>query len=153
MWVSAIVAYLHYLSFMLCFGALVLEAFTLKKELSLNEAWKIVIADAVYGISATVVLVTGILRVLYFGKGTDYYLSNPVFYTKVAIFLGVGLVSLYPTVSFIGWVKGLRHGESPKLELLKLNRLLWLIRAEIVGFTLIPLLAAIMARGIGTILG
>lgn len=151
MWVNAIVAYLHYLSFMLCFGALVLEIFilTLKNELSLNEAWKIVIADAVYGISATVVLVTGILRVIYFGKGADYYLSNPVFYTKVAIFLVVGSLSLYPTVSFIGWVKGLLNGEIPKLELLKLNRLIWLIRAEIVGFTLIPLLATIMARGIG----
>jgi putative membrane protein len=118
--------------------------------LSLNEAWKIVIADAVYGISATVVLVTGILRVIYFGKGTDYYLSNPVFYAKVVVFIVVGLLSLYPTISFIGWVKSLQQGQAPKLELLKLNRLIWLIRIELVGFTLIPLLAAIMARGIGT---
>jgi putative membrane protein len=150
MWISAIVAYLHYLSFMLCFGALVSEALNLKKELSLNEAWKIVIADAVYGISATVVLVTGILRVIYFGKGTDYYLSNPVFYAKVVVFIVVGLLSLYPTISFIGWLKSLQQGQAPKLELLKLNRLIWLIRIELVGFTLIPLLAAIMARGIGT---
>ncbi|MBD2510982.1 DUF2214 family protein [Nostoc muscorum FACHB-395] len=150
MWISAIVAYLHYLSFMLCFGALVSEALNLKKELSLNEAWKIVIADAVYGISATVVLVTGILRVIYFGKGTVYYLSNPVFYAKVVVFIVVGLLSLYPTISFIGWVKSLQQGQAPKLELLKLNRLIWLIRIELLGFTLIPLLAAIMARGIGT---
>ncbi|QHG17161.1 DUF2214 family protein [Nostoc sp. ATCC 53789] len=149
MWISAIVAYLHYLSFMLCFGALVSEALNLKKELSLNEAWKIVIADAVYGISATVVLVTGILRVIYFGKGADYYLSNPVFYAKVVVFIVVGLLSLYPTISFIGWVKSLQQGQAPKLEFLKLNRLIWLIRIELVGFTLIPLLAAIMARGIG----
>ncbi|ACC83071.1 DUF2214 family protein [Nostoc punctiforme] len=148
--ISAIVAYLHYLSFMLCFGALVSEALNLKKELSLNEAWKIVIADAVYGISATVVLVTGILRVIYFGKGTDYYLSNPVFYAKVVVFIVVGLLSLYPTISCIGWLKSLQQGQAPKLELLKLNRLIWLIRIELVGFTLIPLLAAIMARGIGT---
>jgi putative membrane protein len=135
---------------MLCFGALVSEALNLKKELSLNEAWKIVIADAVYGISATVVLVTGILRVIYFGKGTVYYLSNPVFYAKVVVFIVVGLLSLYPTISFIGWVKSLQQGQAPKLELLKLNRLIWLIRIELLGFTLIPLLAAIMARGIGT---
>ncbi|QKQ77221.1 DUF2214 family protein [Nostoc sp. TCL240-02] len=149
MWISAIVAYLHYLSFMLCFGALVSEALNLKKELSLNEAWKIVIADAVYGISATVVLVTGILRVIYFGKGTDYYFSNPVFYAKVVVFIVVGLLSLYPTISFIGWMKSLQQGQAPKLELLKLNRLIWLIRIELVGFILIPLLAVIMARGIG----
>jgi putative membrane protein len=132
---------------MLCFGALVLEAFTLKKELDWKEAWKIVLADAVYGISATGVLVTGILRVLYFGKGTSYYLNNPVFYIKVAIFLAVGLLSLYPTVAFINWLKDLQQKQAPQLESAKLNRLLWLIRAELFGFTLIPLLATIMAKG------
>ncbi|BAY26165.1 hypothetical protein NIES2100_59780 [Calothrix sp. NIES-2100] len=149
MWVSAIVAYLHYLSFILCFGVLVLEAFTLNTELSLKEAGKIVIADAIYGISAIVVLITGILRVVYFGKGTDYYLHNPVFYAKVAAFIVVGCLSIYPTVSFLSWLKSLLQGEAPKLELAKLNRLIWLIRAELVGFILIPLLAVIMARGIG----
>ncbi|BAZ52291.1 hypothetical protein NIES4103_49510 [Nostoc sp. NIES-4103] len=148
--VSAIVAYLHYLSFMLCFGALVLEAFNLKQELSRNEAWKIVIADAVYGISATVVFITGILRVIYFAKGTDYYLSNPFFYAKVAVFIAVGSLSIYPTVSFIGWLLELRQGRVPKLELRKLNRLIWLIRIELVGFILIPLLATIMATQVGT---
>jgi putative membrane protein len=144
--VNIIVVYLHYLSFMLCFAALTLEAFTLKKELPLHEAWKIVIADAVYGISAVGILITGILRVLYFGKGTDYYLNNPVFYVKVTIFLLVGLLSIYPTVSFINWVKDLLQKQSPTLESIKINRLLWLIRAELVGFILIPLLATIMAR-------
>lgn len=151
MWVNAIVAYLHYLSFMLCFGALVLEVFHLKKELNLSETWKIVIADAVYGISATIVLVTGILRVLYFGKGTDYYFSNPVFYTKVAVFLVVGSLSLYPTVCFIGWVKNLRQGQVPKLELSQLKRLRWFIGVELAGLSIIPLLATIMARGIGAV--
>jgi len=149
MWISSIVEYLHYLSLMLCFGALVLEAFTLKKELSLSEAWKIVIADAVYGISATAILITGILRVIYFGKGTDYYVSNPIFYVKVMLFLVVGSLSIYPTVSFISWLKNLLQGEAPQLEIRKLNRLIWLIRVELVGFTLIPLLATIMATGIG----
>lgn len=144
--VNIIVAYLHYLSFMLCFSALTLEAFTLKKELNLHEAGKIVIADAVYGISAVGILVTGILRVLYFGKGTEYYLNNPLFYIKVTIFLLVGLLSIYPTVSFINWVKDLLQNQAPKLDTIKLNRLLWLIRVELMGFILIPLLATIMTR-------
>lgn len=130
----------------MCFGALTLEAFTLKKELSLHETWKIVIADAVYGISAVGILVTGALRVLYFGKGTEYYLNNPFFYIKVIIFLVVGLLSIYPTFSFINWVKDLLQNQSPKLDAIKLNRLLGLIRFELMGFILIPLLATIMAR-------
>jgi putative membrane protein len=151
MLVSAVVAYLHYLGLMLSFGALVLEIFILnsQKELSLNDAWKIVIADTVYGISAVMILATGVLRVIYYGKGSEYYLNNPVFYTKVAIFLLVGGLSLYPTVSFISWVPALQKGTAPKVESTQVNRLIWLIRTEIVGFALIPLLAALMARGIG----
>jgi putative membrane protein len=140
------VTYLHYLSFMLCFAALAVEALTLKKELSLQDAWKIVIADAIYGISALGILVTGILRVLYFGKGREYYLNNPVFYIKVTVFLLVGLLSIYPTVSFLKWIKSLLQNQLPELELVKVKRLLWLIRFELVGFGLIPLLATIMAR-------
>ena len=76
MWASAITAYLHYLGFMVAFGALVIESHTLKKDLSLAEAWRVLIADTVYGLSAITILITGILKVIYFGKGTDYYLGS-----------------------------------------------------------------------------
>lgn len=148
MWGSTVTAYLHYAGFMLAFAALTLEQFCLKPELSLETAWKIVWADALYGISATIVLVTGILRVLYFGQGTDYYLHNPVFYTKVGIFLCVGALSLYPTISFLTWIKALQQGSVPKLERSQVDRLSWLIKIELCGLLLIPLLAAALARGI-----
>ncbi len=148
MWESAITAYLHYLSFMLAFGALVVESQTLKKDLSLEAAWRVVVADAIYGLSATVILITGLLRVIYFGKGTDYYLSSPVFYIKIGIFILVSLLSLYPTFSFLSWIKSLRESQPPKLELLQVQRLSWLIRGELVGFACIPLFAALLARGI-----
>jgi len=149
MWNSAIAAYLHYSSFMLAFAALTLEGFTLKQDLSLAEARKIMIADGVYGAAATTVLITGILRVLYFGQGKDYYLSNPVFYIKVGIFLVVGALSLYPTFSFLSWLPDLRQGKPPTLETPQVNRITWLIRAELVGLILIPILAAMLARGLG----
>jgi putative membrane protein len=114
MWQSAITAYLHYLGFMIAFGALVIEHLTLKKDLSLSEAWRVVIADGIYGLSATTILVTGILRVIYFGKGTDYYLSSPVFYTKISIFIVISLLSLYPTFSFLTWIKDLLNEQTPK---------------------------------------
>lgn len=63
----------------------------------------------------------------------------------------VGLASLYPTISFIAWLTELQQGQTPKLELAKLKRLKWLLRVELIGLILIPLLATIMARGIGAI--
>ncbi len=148
MWGSAIAAYLHYLGFMLAFGALTIEHLTLKKDLNVTEAWRIVIADAIYGLSAVMILITGVLRVMYFGKGTDYYLSNPVFYIKVGLFILVSLLSLYPTFSFVSWVKNLQDSQSPELESPQLKRLTWLIRGELLGLALIPLFAAVLARGI-----
>lgn len=148
MWESAITAYLHYLSFMVAFGALVVESQNLSKDINLEAAWKVVIADAIYGLSAVTILITGVLRVIYFGKGTDYYLSSPVFYTKVGIFILVSLLSLYPTFSFLSWIKNLRNNQPPQMELPQLQRLSWLIRGELFGFALIPLLAAVLARGI-----
>ena len=147
MWESAATAYVHYLSFMLAFGALAVESQTLKKDLSLEDAWRLVIADTIYGLSATTVLITGILRVLYFGKGQDYYLSSPIFYTKVGIFVIVGLLSLYPTFSFISWIKTLRDRQPPNLELSQVQILSWMIRGELMGLVLIPLFAALLARG------
>jgi putative membrane protein len=146
---SAIVAYLHYISFMVSFGALAIEGLTLKPDLSLKDGWRIVIADAFYGVAATTVLVTGVLRVLYFGKGTDYYVNNPIFWVKVGLFLLVGTVSLYPTISFIRWVNSLRQQLPPKVPTEVVMGLRRVIQVELLGFLAIPLFAALMARGIG----
>jgi len=146
MWASSITAYFHYLGFMLAFASLTVEAFNLKKEMTLEEAKRVSFADAAYGIAAVIILVTGVLRVLYFGKGTDYYLSNPFFYAKMGVFVIISLLSLYPTFTFISWIKDLQNDRTPRLEIEQVNRLSWLIKGELFGFTLVPLLAAIMAR-------
>ncbi len=114
--------------------------------MSLDEAQKVAIADGVYGASALTILITGILRVIYFGKGTEYYLHNPFFWVKIGIFIIISLLSLYPTITFILWFKDFQQKQPPSLELSKVNRISWLIKGELLGFILIPLSAAIMAR-------
>lgn len=146
MWVSAITAYFHYLGFMLAFVALTVEISHLKKEMTLDEAKRVIFADAAYGLAATIILATGVLRVLYFGKGTDYYLHNPFFYAKMSIFVLVSFFSLYPTFTFLSWIKGIRFEQPTSLDITQVNRLSWLIKGELFGFILLPLLAAIMAR-------
>lgn len=149
MWSSAFVAYGHTIGIMVIFAALVTETLTLRQELTLQQAWRISIADGVYGLAATLVLVTGILRVLFFGKGTDYYLHQPVFWAKVAVFGVVSLLSVVPTVSFIRWIAPLRAQRPPTLSQPQVSRLQLLIRLELMGVAVIPLLASMMARHIG----
>jgi putative membrane protein len=101
MWASAIAAYLHYLSLGLIFAALSTELFTLKQDLTNRDGWRILIADTIYGIAGIAVLVTGILRVLYYAKDASYYMEQPVFWAKMGVFIIVGTLSLYSTFSFV----------------------------------------------------
>ena len=145
----ALVAYGHYLSFMVCFAALVLERRLIRPQPDRRDAIWMVITDIVYGIAALGVLGTGILRVLYFGQGSSFYTENPLFWWKVGAYLAVGTLSLYPTITYILWAIPLRKGELPQVSESLATRLKWILNIEILGFALIPLLAALMARGVG----
>lgn len=146
---SAGVAYVHYLSFMLCFAALVVERRLIRPDPDRRTATVMVITDIVYGMAALAVLLSGILRVLYFGQGTEFYTVNPLFWWKVGLYLSVGGLSLYPTITYVFWAIPLRKGELPKVSEALASRLAWIINIELVGFALIPFLATLMARGVG----
>lgn len=143
------VAYVHYLSFMLCFGALVLERRLIRPNPNKADATLMVITDVVYGIAALALLGSGILRVVHFGQGSGFYTENPLFWWKVGLYLSVGGLSLYPTITYITWAIPLRKGELPQVSEGLANRLAWILNIELVGFALIPLLATLMARGVG----
>ena len=146
---SASVAYLHYLSFMLCFGALIFERISLKPNPNRNEAISMVVADVIYGIAGVVLLVTGIYRVIKFGQGSEFYTQNPIFWTKIGVFAFVGSLSLYPTVTYVLWAIPLSKGTLPKVTENLVARIRLIINVELVGFASIPFLATLMARGVG----
>ncbi|MCT0226572.1 DUF2214 family protein [Synechococcus sp. CS-1328] len=146
---SAAVAYVHYLSFMLCFGALVLERRLIRPNPSKQDATLMVITDVIYGLAALALLGSGILRVLHFGQGSAFYTENPLFWWKVGLYLSVGTLSLYPTVTYILWAIPLRKGEAPQVSEALAKRLGWILNIELAGFAAIPLLATLMARGVG----
>ncbi len=146
---SASVAYVHYLSFMVCFGALIYERISLKSNPSRQEAISMVIADIIYGIAGVALLVSGIYRVIQFGQGSEFYTQNPIFWTKIIIFALVGSLSLYPTITYVLWAIPLSKGSLPQVTENLVSRLRLIINIELVGFASIPFVATLMARGIG----
>ncbi len=146
---SAGFAYIHYLSFMICFAALALERKLLKISPDRQETITMVIIDVIYGIAGIALLVSGILRVLYFGQGTQFYTHNPIFWWKVGVFIVVGTLSLYPTITYILWSIPLTKGELPEVGSNIVARLKLILNIELVGFACIPIFATLMARGIG----
>ena len=146
---GALVAYVHYLSFMMCFGALLYERICLKTMPSRKEAISIIMADIVYGIAGIALLVSGIFRVIKFGQGSEFYTANPIFWIKVCLFAIVGTLSLYPTVTYILWAIPISKGELPNVTQKLVERFKIIINIELIGFAPIPLMATLMARGIG----
>tara|TARA_Y100001968_G_C18943794_1_gene519975 strand:- start:232 stop:615 length:384 start_codon:yes stop_codon:yes gene_type:complete len=106
---SASVAYIHYVSFMICFGALIYERISLKSNPNRQEAISMVIADIIYGIAGFTLLASGIYRVIKFGQGSEFYTQNPIFWTKIIIFAFVGSLSLYPTITYVLWAIPLKR--------------------------------------------
>ena len=108
-----------------------------------------VITDVVYGVAGIALLATGILRVLYFGQGSSFYTQNPLFWWKVGIFIVVGTLSLYPTITYILWSIPLTKGELPEVTSKLVDRLRLILNIELIGFLIIPIFATLMSRGVG----
>jgi putative membrane protein len=144
-------AFLHHLAAFSLVGALAAEVVLFKPPLTIVQARRVQRADQVFGAAATVLLVVGLLRVIYFEKGAGYYFANGFFLAKFSLFIVAALISIYPTMLFISWNKALKLGEvptiTPKVALRTRMCLMWELTA-IVG---ILLCAPFMARGIGLI--
>jgi putative membrane protein len=144
-----ITAYLHFLGIMILMGTLLAEHVMLHSQMPLVHIQRLARIDLFYGIAAGIVFLTGLLRLAYFGKGIHFYLGNPLFYVKVGMFLLAALISIYPTGQFLSWRKMLKQDQMPAVDTPRVARLRAVIRLELGLLIVIPLLAVLMARGIG----
>ena len=141
-----IVAWIHYIGIMLLIASLLGEHLLLKQELTLSEARTIQTLDIVYGASATIVLVTGIMR-MFLEKGAAYYNHHIAFHILFGIFVIAALISIYPTVIFLRWRNDTRAGRGQQLERAQFKRIQMMVRVEMTLMLLAPLFATWMAHG------
>ena len=104
--------------------------------------------DAAYGMLALAILAAGAIRVMYGAKGADFYLHNHAFWTKIAAFAVVGLISIKPTLRIAAWKKALKADAAFVPSLDEVGKLRKTLLIEIHVFALIPIFAAMMARGV-----
>lgn len=145
MTIEIILRYIHFISIFAIVGSLVSEHLLLKKKLPRSEIKRLATIDAIYGIAAFILLVAGFTLWLGgFGKPSNYYSQNWIFHTKVTFFFLIGLLSIYPTIFFIKNRKGSQDEEIavPKM-------VMWMLRIELILLFIIPLLAGLMAHGVG----
>ncbi|WP_374580321.1 DUF2214 family protein [Pseudoduganella sp.] len=105
--------------------------------------------DIALGIMAAALLAVGFLRVFFGAKGSDFYLHNHVFWTKVVLFAVVGLLSIKPTRAFLRWRKAQSSDPGFAPEEVDIRAIRKTLMIEIHVFALLPFAAAAMARGYG----
>lgn len=148
---EAIAAYLHYLSIFLLFALLALEHQLFKRPLDLPRARSLMRIDIAYALSAGLVLASGAARLVWYGKGPAYYLHNSLFHAKLGLFILIALLSILPTLVFLNWRNDLRAGQVPQVSARLGTLVIMTIRLELLLLLILPLLAALMARGFGVI--
>jgi len=146
---TAFMAFLHHLFAFTLVACVVYEFIAYRKGLGIEEARRIQRADLMYGISAGLLLVVGVLRVFYFEKGPAYYSHNSFFWLKMNAFLVVGLLSIDPTIRYLRWNKVLKENQAPEIGDKEFKRTRLLLSLEVIGIAIILFAAAMMARGIG----
>jgi putative membrane protein len=149
MTLEAILAYLHLLAILTMVVFVASEAALCRVEW-LNRAVveRLAKVDRVYGIAALAVLATGIARTWWGVKGTAWYWTNPLLHLKLGLFILIGLISIFPTRSYLRWRKTVRATGALPLEAeIRKARKLVMIEAHLLA--LIPLAAVFLARGFG----
>ena len=147
--VNSLMATLHHLCAFTLSACLIYEFVAFRKGLGVEEARNIQRVDLWYGISAGLLVAVGLLRVFYFEKGAAFYAANLMFWVKMALFMIVGLLSIYPTIRYIKWNPILAENKSPAIPDAEYKNIRLLLSLEIIGLVLILFAAPAMARAIG----
>ena len=146
---AALMSALHVLTLALGLGAVVARGRALRAVARGDSAAvrRVLFADGLWGLAAILWLSTGLVRVLGgLDKSLDFYLYNGFFWTKMALFVLVLALEIWPMVTFIRWRIALGGGAVPDTRaaamLVRVNH------AETALVVLIPFVAAAMARGL-----
>ena len=147
MTLEALLACIHLLAILTMVVFLSSEAALCRSEwLNAAVVQRLARLDLLYGIAALAVLATGLARVFLGAKGAGWYVSQPLFHLKMALFVAAALLSFKPTAVFRRWLRQLRdNGALPAAAEVQSTRKWVMWQAH-----LIPVIAAVavfFARG------
>ncbi|AZG09914.1 DUF2214 family protein [Pigmentiphaga sp. H8] len=143
-----ILAWMHHLCFLGMAAALAMQWTLLGPSRPAIPLALLGKTDAWYGSLAMLILAIGAARVAWGPKGAAFYLDNPVFWAKIAVFLAVGAISALPTINYLRWRQQARNDPAFQPSPADIGKVRKAIRLQFLGWLALPILAAAMARGI-----
>jgi putative membrane protein len=144
-----ILAALHLLALGIGLGAIHSRAAAFRGPLDVAGLRRLFAADAWWGAAAVLWISTGLLRAIgSYEKGTDYYLGNHLFLTKMALLGVILLLEVGPMLRLITWRRAVGRGLVP--DTAAAGRYAGISRIQTALVVLMVALAAGMARGFGS---
>ncbi len=142
-WIAAILAASHVLAIALS----VASAWARWRALRAADVERVLAADNVWGISALLILGSGLGRLFGpFDKGLAWYLANPLFVHKMILFGAILVLEIWPMVTFIRWRIARSRGR--EVDLRNVPALARVNAVQLALVVLIPFVASAMARGL-----
>lgn len=136
--------YIHFIGIMVVFAMVFAENVMLSERVSRAKVNRLLKVDGIYGLFSIVVVAAGLYLWMGVGKPEEYYTNNHIFLTKVGLFIVVGILSLWPTIFYFKNRKGDLADEVAVPKIIRI-----IIKVELVLLIVIPLLATLMAQGVG----
>jgi putative membrane protein len=146
--ISAIVSSLHLLALALGLPSVFLRGRALRGNLDDAGLSRLFAADTVWGVAAGLWIATGLLRA--FGgleKGSQFYLSSPLFWVKMGLLATVILLEIWPMATFIRWRIARRRGDTP--DTVRAPSLYAVNQIQVGLVVVMVFVASLMARGFG----
>jgi putative membrane protein len=145
---SAVVSALHVLALAIGLPAVFLRGRALKGRLDADGLRRLFAADTAWGLAALLWVATGLLRAFAgLEKGTAFYLASPLFWTKMALFVTVVALELWPMATFIRWRREQKQGVAPDTS--RAATFFHLNHVQLALVVLMVFVASFMARGFG----
>jgi putative membrane protein len=143
-------AALHLVGLGVALGSVWARARALGGPLDQAGLRRVFYADNWWGLSAIILVGTGLVRVIAgLEKGMDFYLQSHVFWSKMALLLGIFALELAPMTSLVRWRIQLSRGETPDTR--RAGRFARISYLQAGLLLLMVLAATAMARGFGVV--
>ncbi len=146
---DVILEFIHHVAVFSLVGVIAAEFVLIQPGLTGERLRTIGMLDGAYGGLAALIILAGVSRVIWGYAGWQFYVMNWTFWTKMALFVAVGLISIAPTRRILGWRR--KGAADPSFtvspdEVASVRRFFY---AQFALLFFIPIFAALMARGIG----
>jgi putative membrane protein len=146
--ISAVFSALHLLALAIGLPSVFMRGRALKGPLDETGLRRLFTADTLWAVAAALWIVTGLVRA--FGgleKGSQFYLSSPLFVVKMGLLIAVLLLEIWPMITFIRWRIARARGQTPTKA--RVGGLYAVNQIQLGIVVVMVFVASLMARGIG----